>query len=614
MEAEGLGQVSINNSQMGVSSDISHALERKKHMMALVPLKGELPRQFLGSLYQEARQRKKKLFVLSKRSDVGWISTVIRGIAGESEQNGSIVSFTSFDLKCNLDGSDNDPGDLLNHCVRKDRMDLCPYQTGFDLSIYRDIKMSGGTLLGEMSDDIKQKGMCPARTAVDISTEAGTIITDYSFVFSEGWDKLFDFMGQDPSDTILAICDPSSLIDHLWSRFTYSFRLEELHFEGWELNGLEEDPREGFSILMEIMRDMAASWDIKKPLERKVLLQAYRSRSQAAGVRTGLGSLIIELKDILKKGDFKTITGRKRVKDLYLFLKLWMKEHTSVARTVEEDRDGRMISLSLLDLQVMVRPILESFPSVFMFGDTLYPQGLYTKLLGLRPENTLNRSYITMEHMESTSVVSFGNVETSYKHRGEDMWRSILKNIQTITDSTPGMVTAIFPSYFIQEAVMDAMVDMKFSRPVLEESRGMNKDEKRRLLDEIKLGGDGLILCVQGGSVSRAIEEGGIKTDTAVIVGMHIPPPTPRSNQLKVHMQRKHGTNLGHVISVLLPALTSVMKYVNTMSENAGEGKNLVVLMDRRYQDARVLESLPRFYDIKLLSGSNDYHGERYFK
>jgi hypothetical protein len=98
-----------------------------------------------------------------------------------------------------------------------------------------------------------------------------------------------------------------------------------------------------------------------------------------------------------------------------------------------------------------------------------------------------------------------------------------------------------------------------------------------------------------------------------MIIGMHIPPPTPRSGQLKVHMQKKHGTNLGHVISVLLPALTKVMKVVNTMASSPGEGKNLVILMDRRYQDSRVIESLPRFYDIKRLSGENDYHGERYF-
>ncbi len=161
---------------------------------------------------------------------------------------------------------------------------------------------------------------------------------------------------------------------------------------------------------------------------------------------------------------------------------------------------------------------------------------------------------------------------------------------------------------------MDAMVDSSFKCPVMEETRGMSRSEKDQKVEEVRLGGDMLVMCVQGRYISRSVENGRVRPDTIVMVGMHIPPPDPRSNQLKIHMQRKHGTDLGHVISVLLPALTRVMRVVNTMTESEGSSRNLVVLMDRRYQDARVLQSLPRFYDIKLLTGNNDYHGQRYFQ
>lgn len=613
MEAESMSVNGANGALVGVNGDIAHALDRKKHMLALIPMQGEVPRTFLLKLHREARSRRKKLIILSPRRDIEWISTVIRG-AEEEEGNGSdVVSFSSRDLRCNMDGSDTDPGDLLNHCIRKDRMDLCPFQTGFDLDIYREIKLSGGTLISEMVEDIKDKGMCPARTAVDISTEARTIITDYPFVFSEGWDKLFEFMGHDPGETILAISDPPSLTEYLWERFRYSFHTADLYVDTWEFGPMKEGTKAGMEVLLEVMRDLTSNWDLAQPLERKNLIQDYRQRSALRNISLGIGDLMDKMKELLDHGEFETINGRKKVKDLYLFLKLWMKEHTSVARTVEEDRDGRSINLSLMDLQVMVRPILESFPTVILFGDTLYPQGLYTHLLGLSPEDTLNRSYITYEDMERTSVVSFGNVETSYKMRNENTWNGIVRNIMKVTSSTPGMVMAIFPSYFIQEAVMDELLQQEFDRSIIEERRGMTKDEKRRLMDEVKLGGDILVLTVQGGYLSRALDRGGIIPDTVMIVGMHIPPPTPRSGQLKVHMQKKHGTNLGHVISVLLPALTKVMKVINTMTNTPGEGKNLVILMDRRYQDSRVIESLPRFYNIKRLSGENDYHGERYF-
>ncbi|MGA1866701.1 MAG: hypothetical protein ACMUFK_04455 [Thermoplasmatota archaeon] len=613
MEAESIAGSTANGAFLGVNGDIAHTLDRNKHMLALIPMRCELTCTFINKICFEAVSRRKKLILLSPVERVSEMADMVRKGIDDGAEGGSMVSFISRDLRCAMDGSDNDPGDLLNHCVRRDRMDLCPYQTGFDLETYREVKMSGGALLGENAEAIKGKGMCPARVAVDLATEARIIVTDYGFVFSEGWGRIFEFMGQDPRETILAINDPPSLTQHLWNRFRYSFNEDDLDPDSWDLEGMEGPNRTALEVILGSMKELLQEWDITKPVERKSLIQLYRTRTQEMSIEQGIGGLMDDLKELLDRGRFGRITDRKKVKDLFLFLKLWMKEHNSVARTVEEDRETRYISLSLLDLQVMVRPILESFSSIILFGDTLYPQELYTRLLGLRAEDTLNRSYMTHEHMERTSVVSFGNVETSYKNRDSSTWRTIVENIVKVTSSTPGMVMAVFPSYFILESVMQELADRKFDRPVIEETRGMGREDRKKVQEELSLGGDLLITCVQKGYLSRSLVEGTIRPDTVIMVGMHIPPPTPRSNQLKVHMQKKHGTNLGHVISVLLPALTGVMEVVNSMAEAPGEGRNLVILMDRRYQDERVLQSLPRFYDIKVLSGENDYHGSRYF-
>ncbi|MFW3145816.1 MAG: helicase C-terminal domain-containing protein [Thermoplasmatota archaeon] len=613
METESYSDAVNGGVVMGLSNDIAQALERRKHMLALIPLKGELPRSFISSIYKETRKARKKLILLAPMKDVPWIASVVRGEAAGTSDRNTVATFTSRDLKCHLDDSNNDTGDLLNHCVRKEKMDSCPYQSGFDLDIYREIRESGGSLLGDMTEDIKAKGMCPARLAVDLSTEAQAIVTDYSFVFSEGWDRLFQFMGRDTKDCILGICDPSALTDYLWERFTYSFDMNDLHIERWEVSGLSDEGKRSFRDVLEVLGSILENSDEKKPLERKVLVQKYRDLAASNGTSFGLGNLVEELKGSLARGRFETISGRKMVKDMYLFLKLWMKEHSSVARSVEITENGRRIVLSILDLHIMIKPILRSFPSVVLFGDTLYPQGLYTTLLGLDPEDTLNRSYISKEQMMGTRVIAMSNVDTSYNNRSELQWRNIVENLDRISATTPGTCLVVFPSYYIQEMVMESMKNTSFPTSVLLESRGMHKTEKRRILDEVKLGGNQLLLSVQGGYMARSVEDGTFKPDTIVMVGVHIPPPSPVSSQMKVHMQKRHGTNLGHLISVFLPAMTKVMRVVNSMAGEEGDRKNLVILMDRRYQDRKVLESLPRFYDIKLLSGGNDYDGGRYF-
>jgi hypothetical protein len=66
-----------------------------------------------------------------------------------------------------------------------------------------------------------------------------------------------------------------------------------------------------------------------------------------------------------------------------------------------------------------------------------------------------------------------------------------------LTSTTPGLIMAISPSYFIQESIMEELLQQKFDRTILEETRGMSREEKRKLKDEIKLGGDVLVMTVQ---------------------------------------------------------------------------------------------------------------------
>ena len=117
MEAESMGVNGANGALMGINGDIAHALDRKKHMLALVPMKGDISRTFLLKLHAEARSRRKKLIILAPRWDMDRISTVIREEEEDRGNGSDVVSFTSRDLRCNMDGSDTDPGDLLNHCI-----------------------------------------------------------------------------------------------------------------------------------------------------------------------------------------------------------------------------------------------------------------------------------------------------------------------------------------------------------------------------------------------------------------------------------------------------------------------------------------------------------------
>lgn len=597
---------------MGMKGDISQAIDRRMDLFALTPAKGHMVRSFIGWAYQEARRKRKKPIFLAPMKDIEWIKSSIIEVRGGSKGGEGIVAIGKGILSCLDDTSYVDPSDILNHCFRKGTIEDCPFQAGFDLETYREARKSGGAVLSEIHDDMREMGMCPARTALDLAVESDALVVNYSFLFTEDWKSVMKFIERDPKDTVLIVYDPSSFIKYIEKKNTYRFRGEDLIPGKFALSGLSETERSSIEILLELLSDLAFRPDPKQQIARRLLIEKFTDRAKEAGIPHHLSSATGALKKSLRKGQFKNISERKRTKDLYMMLKLWMGQYSGVSRIRAEREDGDYLEVSLIDLSVFTNPLLSSFSSLLLFGDTLYPHTIYSYRLGIGSDRIMNRSYIDKEFMEGTSILSLGNVDTSFKNRNEASYQRIAENLSSISDTTKGLKLAVMPSYFIMEQVMDAMAGIGFNHPVIEETRGLAMDQRNELLEEVKVGGDLIALTVQGGFLERSMRNGNLSPDTVILVGLHIPPPDPRSSQMKVHLQKKFGPNIGHIISVLMPAIDKVMITVNGMVSPDVQRDNLVVLMDRRYHDRRILECLPRFYDIKLLNDIKEFEGSRF--
>ena len=597
---------------MGMKGDIIQAMDRRMSLFALLSSKGQMARSFIGWTFIEARKKRKKPIFLAPFSDISWIHSSIVDARGIDKGREGIVSIGKGVLNCMGDASYMDTSDVLNHCFKKTTIEGCPYQSGFDLETYREAKRSGGSILVDSHEEMKEKGMCPARMALDLAAEAEAVVADYSFLITEDWKSVLKFLERDGQDCVLVVHDPASFIRFLRKKFTYSLDDKDLDINNWDITGLSEDEGNGLTTLLELLSDLSHRTDPKKQIERRLLIEGFRERADRKRVTTSLVNVIGAVKGLLTEGSFGTISERKRAKELYMMMKYWLGQYTAVSRVRRESEDGDSIELSLIDLSIFTSDLLSSFSSVMLIGDTLYPHTIYSYTLGVRSEKIMNRSYIDKNTIKGTSILTMGNVDISFKHRSESSYQRIVENLSRISETTPGLKMAIFPSYFLMEQVMSAMAEVGFKYPVVEEVRGMSREEKNGLLDEIKVGGDLMALIVQGGHLARSMEIGAISPDTVVIVGLHLTPPDPTTSQMKVHLQKKYGPNVGHIISVLMPAITKVMNVVNGMVSSDMDRNNIILLMDRRYHDRRILECLPRFYNIKLLEGSSDFDGSRF--
>lgn len=598
---------------MGMRSDIIQAVDRRMDLFALLSSKRQMGRRFVAWAYEEARKKRKRPVFLAPFKDIDWIHSAILEESGEDKGSSGVACIGKGSMNCVHDGSYIDPSDVLNHCFREGTIESCPGLAGFDLPTYREVKKSGGSQLSALHDVMKEKGMCPARTSMDLASESEAIVTHYSFLFTEDWKNVMEFLGLKGAQSVLIIFDPAAFISFLRKRLTYSLSTRDLERENWDLSMLGEEERKGVEIVLELLADIATRTDPKKQIGRRLLLEGFRERAEGKMLRTNLANSVASVKSVLDRSTFKTISERRRFRDLYLLLKNWMGHYSGVSRVRREDQEGDLIELQVVDLSIFTTPVISMFSSLLLFGDNLYPHSIYSYILGVRSEKVVNRTYVDNRKMGNTKVITLGNVDTSFKHRSDSSYMRIAENLSSISEMSHGLKLAIFPSYFLMERTMEAMTGMGFTHPVVEESRGMTRDDRSELVSEIKVSGDLLALTVQGGHLMRSMEEGSISPDNVILVGLHIPPPDPASNQMKVHHQKKYGTNIGHVISVLMPAITQVMRVVNGMVSEDVDRMNVVTLMDRRYQDRRILECLPRFYDLKLLNGPKEFDPGKVF-
>jgi Rad3-related DNA helicase len=328
----------------------------------------------------------------------------------------------------------------------------------------------------------------------------------------------------------------------------------------------------------------------------------------------GLGMIIGALKTALDQGRFRSIDERRSFKDLYMLLKLWTQHYTAVCRSVEEKDGERRLVLSLTDISVISQPLLSQFPTTVLFGDTFYPHELYANILGARFDRAIARTYGDAKQMKMVSVVSLGNVDTSFKNRDKEHFTMIARNLERVLSTTPGTSLVLFPSYLLLEEVCSLASLEDMGKKVIRETKGMGWEEREQLREEALSTPGATLLSVQGGTLMRAMEEGILVPGSVVMVGLHIPPPSVTSNQQRLHMQTKLGHDPGHKASVLMPAITKVMRIVNGMAYGANGKGGLVVLMDKRYQDRRVLECFPRSYGIKLLGSEMEFSGERFLR
>lgn len=608
------GENGSKRSFMGMSADVLSTIDRNRVMLALAP-RGPLTRSLLLDIIDGARRNHLKPIVLGTRREMRWADEIL---GDEDDLMQTTIRIDTEYLVCPAANTSVGVSELSTYCSGGFVYENCPYLKNFDLETFRRIGQDGGNTSSEQTNDLIEKGMCPSKNLFDSAADADIIISDFGLIFNDGWENSLESLGRRPKDTLLIILDPFSLIEHVWSQYSFNIRREDLYAKDWDLPGLDDRYLMGLQALFDSLKRMIYEIEVGKKIERSQLNTFYREALRELDLDISIADILQELRRILSGGgSFSTVGSRKMANDLFLFLSLWRSQFSGLARMASEDKEGSMVTVSLLDPQDVVENVISHVGSSFFIGDSLYPHNIYARLLGINMENVLSRSYIEKDLLERTHMCCFTNVDTSLNKRNEECYTRIGENLKRVINTTPGRTFVIFPSYDVMGNVLDQIDLYSLEKPAVTEVRGSSREDRSAFIENVKSTEKSAIFCVQKGSTSRALDSGDLSGETTVLVGMHIPPPGPSSEQRKNYFRKKFeargSRDLGYVISVWLPAIHSALGTIGNCFRRGGNGHSLIVLMDSRYRKRDIRAFFPKPYDIRTVTSWSEFNGSDYF-
>jgi DNA excision repair protein ERCC-2 len=229
---------------------------------------------------------------------------------------------------------------------------------------------------------------------------------------------------------------------------------------------------------------------------------------------------------------------------------------------------------------------------------------MYADLLGIETSRRVLRAYPNPFPKENRRILVNAKVTTSYDRRGPSMYARIAHELVAVVAAVPGNVAAFFPSYEILAAVVERVRTVATGKQLVVERQDWGAGERGQVLEslrELRGRGGGLLMGVQGGSLSEGVDYAGNLLSAVVIVGFPFSPPTLEVEALKAYYIRKFGAERGHEYAYVYPAINKILQGAGRCIRSERD-RAVVVLLESRLLDPRYARCFPADFPLAPVS------------
>jgi DNA excision repair protein ERCC-2 len=612
---------SIRAGQKEFMKDVKHAVEGGNILIAHAPTGiGKTVAALVPALQYAVETEKTVFFLTSKRSQHKIAIDTLRLIKEHAKLDFVAVDVTSKQSMCPRAVSIyREFYSLFNEfCKSEQKNKRCSYFMKRDEGAMQRIK---GEIMHveDLCSWCASRGVCPYKAALEVAGSADVLVCDYNYLFSTDIaEAVLEKIGGALDDLIVIIDEAHNLPDRIRNNLSSELRMSTVTGAA---RGIRHTNREMHGNLMELERiftKLAMEASKNKRVEINVvndflveeMEKVLRRRIEAMSYDEFANSLRDIAKDFQTSGGSKDEIVQRNVLSVADFLDGWRTREKCLRIFSLSQKDNPTLLFKLLDPSVISEPIFARAHSTIMMSGTLCPTAMYADVLGASPDRLKGKEIILREYKspfpaENRLIVVTKELTTKYAKRGEEMYRKVAGKIGEVAKYVRGGMAVFFPSYALLKNIA-AYLPLEVKRRALVERRGMKKEEKNRLYEMLRDDNEGILLAVQGGSLSEGMDYESNTLKAIIVVGLPLSPPTLEVKTIEGYYAGKYGVEKGRLYGYYYPAITKVLQAAGRGIRSEHD-RCIIILMDYRFAKYPYKNCLPSDYNMTFTDSAEEF-------
>ncbi len=624
---------SIRKGQREFMEDVKHAVEGGNILIAHAPTGiGKTVAVLVPALEYAIENEKTVFFLTSKRSQHKIAIDTLRLIKGHAKLNFVAVDVTSKQSMCPRATSIyQEYYSLFNEfCKSEQKNKRCRYFMKRDdealLRIKEEIMH-----VEELCRWCTGRGVCPYKAALEIAGSADVLVCDYNYLFAvDITERVLEKIERGLEDLIVIVDEAHNLPDRIRNNLSSELRMSivtgatrGIRYIDREMQGnLMELERIFTKLAMEARRNKKQEMNVDKGFLVEEIEKVLRRRIEAISYDEFVNSLRNIAKDFETTGSdggrnkYKNELVQRNILSVADFLDGWRTEEKCLRIFSLSQQENPSLCFKLLDPSVISEPIFARAHSTIMMSGTLCPTEMYADVLGASPDRIKGKEIVLREYKspfpdENRLIVVTEELTTKYTERSERMYRKVAEKIGEVAKYMRGGMAVFFPSYALLKSI-SAHLPPEVRRRAVEERREMKKEEKNRLYEMLRDNDAGILLAVQGGSLSEGMDYESNILKAIIVVGLPLSPPTLEVKTIEGYYAGKYGAEKGRLYGYYYPAITKVLQAAGRGIRSEHD-RCIIILMDYRFARYPYKNCLPSDYNVKLTDRAEEF-AKNFFK